>query len=74
MITGILGTIGAGSIGGLLLAGVELYLKSRKARKAVLLIRELASFVETDYSKLTPEGKRKADETLARANRIEGYP
>jgi len=74
VITAILTAVGAGSAGGAIFAGVELFLKFRKAKKTLSIIRELASVIETDYENLSDEGQDRADETLARANILEGYP
>lgn len=64
----ILATLGVGSAGGLLIGGVELFLKVRKARRAVSVVRDLVGSIETDFDKLSPESQARANDALRRHN------
>lgn len=71
MITASLATLlTAGTLGGALLGAFEVFMKIRRAKKIVDKLRSLEGIIETDFDKLSEEGKENARRTISGMNRI----
>lgn len=68
----ILGFLGGGSLLGVVIGGVEVYLKARKAKQILSLVHDLAALGRKNYESLKGEERKRADETMATYEKMRG--